>query len=80
MFHDQALIPFKLLSFKNGVNFTSGLSYVRTSPCHGTAYDLIKTGKGSEKSLYNAILIANKIYKNRKNAKKIPRTKFFKRS
>ena len=76
MLHDQALIPFKLLSFDKGVNFTSGLSFVRTSPCHGTAYDLVGKNKASEKSLYNAILLANKIYKYKKNDKKISRTKF----
>tara|TARA_Y100000590_G_C15745483_1_gene1021828 strand:+ start:2999 stop:3994 length:996 start_codon:yes stop_codon:yes gene_type:complete len=76
MYHDQALIPFKLLNFNNGVNFTSGLSFIRTSPCHGTAYDLVGTNKASESSLLNAILLANKIFLNRNYVKKISRTKF----
>ena len=41
MFHDQALIPIKTLDFFNGVNFTSGLSFIRTSPDHGTAFQHI---------------------------------------
>jgi 4-hydroxythreonine-4-phosphate dehydrogenase len=40
MYHDQGLIPFKLLSFGNGTNFTAGLPFVRTSPDHGTAYEI----------------------------------------
>lgn len=41
MYHDQALIPFKLLAFVDGVNFTGGLPFVRTSPDHGTGYDIV---------------------------------------
>ncbi|MCP4652612.1 MAG: hypothetical protein GY858_04430 [Candidatus Omnitrophica bacterium] len=44
LYHDQAMIPFKLLSFKDGVNFTAGLPIIRTSPAHGVAYKLIKSG------------------------------------
>lgn len=44
MYHDQAMIPFKLLSFLNGVNITLGLPIIRTSPAHGTAYDIMKRG------------------------------------
>ena len=45
LYHDQAMIPFKLLSMKNGVNLTLGLPVIRTSPAHGVAYDIIKKGK-----------------------------------
>ena len=76
MFHDQALIAFKLLSFDEGVNFTSGLSVVRTSPCHGTAYDLVGKNIAKEDSLLNAIRLANRIYLNRNYDKKIFRPKF----
>ena len=70
MYHDQALIPFKLLNFYSGVNFTSGIDIIRTSPCHGTAYDVVGKKIANEKSLYNAIILANKIYKNRKQCQK----------
>lgn len=68
MYHDQALIPFKILNYDDGVNFTSGLSFIRTSPCHGTAYDIVGKNIGNEKSLLNAIKLANLINKNRNNA------------
>jgi 4-hydroxythreonine-4-phosphate dehydrogenase len=62
MYHDQGLIPFKLLSFGNGVNFTAGLSGIRTSPDHGTAYDLAGHNQADPASfrqaLYQAIDIA----------------------
>ena len=77
IYHDQALIPFKILNFNNGVNFTSGLDIIRTSPCHGTAYNIAGKNIADEKSLYSAILLANKIYKNRYNDKKIFKPKFF---
>ena len=77
MYHDQALIAFKILSFGKGVNYTAGLNIIRTSPCHGTAYDLIDTNLANEKSLYNAIISTNKIYKNRNGNKKIAWSKFF---
>ena len=55
MYHDQALAPFKLLAFETGVNLTLGLPYVRTSPDHGTAYDIAYQGKASSKSMESAI-------------------------
>lgn len=58
MYHDQGLIPFKALSFGSGVNFTAGLPIVRTSPDHGTAYDLVGTGTADVSSFRNAILLA----------------------
>jgi len=65
MYHDQALIPLKTLGFDSGVNVTLGLPIVRTSPDHGTAFDLAGTGKASEKSLVNALLMAAEIANNR---------------
>lgn len=67
MYHDQALIPAKLLSFGNGVNFTAGLSFVRTSPDHGTAYDLAGKNQADENSFRKAIYSAIDIFNNRLN-------------
>lgn len=58
MYHDQALAPFKLIAFEEGVNFTVGLPFVRTSPDHGTGYDIAWQGKASPKSLIEAIKLA----------------------
>lgn len=66
MYHDQGLIPFKTLSFKDGVNFTAGLPVVRTSPAHGTALDLAGKGEASESSMRQAIYLASDIIENRK--------------
>lgn len=65
MYHDQGLIPFKALSTGNGVNFTAGLPYVRTSPDHGTAYDIAGRGEASLESFRQAIYSAIDIYRNR---------------
>lgn len=65
MYHDQGLIPFKLMSFKEGVNFTAGLPFVRTSPAHGTAYEIAGKDIASPSSLLQAIYLACDIYKNR---------------
>ena len=65
MYHDQAMIPFKTLSFGNGVNFTAGLPYVRTSPSHGTAYEIAGKNQASPDSFRQAIYLAIDIYKNR---------------
>ncbi len=67
MYHDQGLIPFKLLSFGNGVNFTAGLPVIRTSPDHGTAYDIAGKGIASEKSFKKAIALALEILDRRSN-------------
>lgn len=64
-YHDQGLIPFKTLSFGNGVNFTAGLSKVRTSPDHGTAYEIAGKGKADESSFKQAIFAAVSIFRNR---------------
>ena len=66
MFHDQGLIPFKVLAFESGVNFTAGLPIVRTSPGHGTAYDIAGTGMASEDSFRNAIYLAIDVFESRK--------------
>ncbi len=66
MYHDQGLIPFKLLSMDSGVNFTAGLSIVRTSPDHGTAYDIAGKNVASENSFRQALYTAINIVKNRK--------------
>lgn len=65
--HDQALIPFKILSKLSGVNYTGSLDIVRLSPDHGTAYDLVGTSKADSKSLLNCFKDLNIIYKNRYN-------------
>lgn len=66
MYHDQGLIPFKTLAFENGVNYTAGLSIIRTSPDHGTAYDIAGKNEAQETSMRQAIYLARDIYKNRK--------------
>ena len=65
MYHDQGLIPFKTLTFGSGVNFTAGLNKVRTSPDHGTAFEIAGKGKADFKSFHQAILYARSIFKNR---------------
>jgi 4-hydroxythreonine-4-phosphate dehydrogenase len=61
MYHDQALIPIKTLSFWDGVNLTLGLPIVRTSPDHGTAFDIAGTGKADPRSMIAAIRMAAEI-------------------
>ena len=61
MYHDQALIPIKTVAFDEAVNVTLGLAIVRTSPDHGTAFDLAGTGKGSTASFLAAIRLADKL-------------------
>ena len=65
-YHDQGLIPFKTLVAGAGVNFTAGLPIVRTSPDHGTAYDIAGKGIASEESFRNAVFTAVDIWKKRK--------------
>ena len=65
MYHDQGLIPFKTLAFEDGVNFTAGLSIVRTSPDHGTAYNIAGKGLANEQSMRAAIYMARDIWVNR---------------
>ena len=65
MYHDQALIPLKTIDFDRGVNITLGLPIVRTSPDHGTAFDIAGTGKASAASLIEAIRTAGEIARRR---------------
>ncbi len=66
MYHDQGLIPFKVLANDGGVNFTAGLPIVRTSPAHGTAYNIAGRNLANPKSMRDAIYAAIDIYKKRK--------------
>lgn len=66
MYHDQGLAPFKALAMDEGVNFTAGLPIVRTSPAHGTAYDIAGQNKASETSFRQALYTAIDIYRNRR--------------
>ncbi|HEY8403085.1 MAG TPA: 4-hydroxythreonine-4-phosphate dehydrogenase PdxA [Flavobacteriales bacterium] len=66
MYHDQGLAPFKALAFDQGVNFTAGLPVVRTSPDHGTSYDIAGKGLADESSLRAAIYTACDIFRKRK--------------
>ena len=58
MYHDQALIPFKTLAFDTGVNVTLGLPFVRTSPDHGTAFDIAGEGRASAVSFVESLKLA----------------------
>lgn len=68
-YHDQGLIPFKTLSFGSGVNYTAGLSKIRTSPDHGTAYELAGKGEANEASFKEAVFAALRIYRTRNEYK-----------
>ena len=65
MYHDQGLIPFKTLSFGNGVNYTAGLNRIRTSPDHGTAFEIAGKGVANNSSFKEAVYLALDIYKKR---------------
>lgn len=65
MYHDQGLIPFKILAEKGGVNYTCGLPIVRTSPAHGTAYNIAGKNKANPKSFIDSLYTAYHIWKNR---------------
>lgn len=71
MYHDQGLAPFKALAFDSGVNYTAGLPFVRTSPDHGTAYDIAGQDKANPDSFRAAIYLALDIYRNRTIYKEI---------
>lgn len=71
MYHDQGLIPFKISEFEYGVNYTAGLPVIRTSPAHGTGYEIAGKGIASEKSFRQALYMAIDIYKNRNLEKEI---------
>ncbi|MBN8701487.1 MAG: 4-hydroxythreonine-4-phosphate dehydrogenase PdxA [Bacteroidetes bacterium] len=71
MYHDQGLIPFKTLAFSTGINYTAGLDVVRTSPDHGTGYDIAGKNQANEQSFRNAIYLACDIFRSRKNLEQI---------
>jgi 4-hydroxythreonine-4-phosphate dehydrogenase len=66
MYHDQGLIPFKTIAFETGINYTAGLPVVRTSPDHGTAYNIAGKNQASETSMREAIFLAIDIVNTRK--------------
>ncbi|MGY8915767.1 MAG: 4-hydroxythreonine-4-phosphate dehydrogenase PdxA [Flavobacteriales bacterium] len=70
-YHDQGLIPFKTLSFGKGVNYTAGLRKVRTSPDHGTAYEIAGKGKADHSSFKEAVFTALQIFKNREEYREL---------
>ena len=65
MYHDQVLIPFKMLNFDRGVNFTANLPVVRTSPDHGTAFDISYKGEANPSSMIEAVKLADRVIRNR---------------
>lgn len=65
MYHDQGLIPFKTLAFEEGVNYTAGLPFVRTSPDHGTAFNIAGKGIADETSFRNALFVAIDVIRKR---------------
>lgn len=65
MYHDQGLIPFKTLAFEEGINYTAGLPFVRTSPDHGTAFSIAGKNEADETSFRNALYLANDIIRQR---------------
>ena len=69
MYHDQGLIPFKIMAMDTGVNFTAGLPIVRTSPDHGTAYDIAGKNKASDESFRQAIYMGIDIFRDRKSTR-----------
>ncbi len=71
MYHDQGLIPFKTLNFTGGVNYTAGLPIIRTSPAHGTAFEIAGQGKASCDSFREALFLTIDVFKNRKMLKEI---------
>jgi len=75
MYHDQGLVPFKTIAFHNGYNFTAGLPIVRTSPDHGTAYNIAGMDKASPESMLAALYAANDLYKWRSQYKELMRNR-----
>ncbi len=84
MYHDQGLAPFKTIAMESGVNYTAGLSLVRTSPAHGTAYDIAGKNEASEASFREALYAALDIFRTRKMSQEISqnplRKQYFDRS
>ena len=69
-YHDQGLIPFKTLAFGRGVNFTAGLNRIRTSPDHGTAFDLAGKNEANFESFREAVFSAISIFETRRSTRK----------
>ena len=67
MYHDQGLAPFKTIAIDSGINYTAGLPIIRTSPDHGTAYDIAGQGKADENSMRQAVYTAIDVFRNRQN-------------
>ena len=65
MYHDQGLVPLKMIGFERGVNWTLGLPFIRTSPDHGTAYDIAGRGIADPSSMISAIRLAKKLVQGR---------------
>jgi 4-hydroxythreonine-4-phosphate dehydrogenase len=76
-YHDQGLAPFKALSFGSGVNFTAGLNAIRTSPDHGTGFDIAGKNKANATSFKEALFAAIEIYKTRKEYKELTKNPLF---
>ncbi|MBT8258433.1 MAG: 4-hydroxythreonine-4-phosphate dehydrogenase PdxA [Bacteroidia bacterium] len=79
-YHDQGLIPFKTLSFGKGVNFTAGLEKIRTSPDHGTAFEIAGKGEANSNSFKEAIFTAIQIFRNRTLYKELTKNPLKKRA
>ena len=77
MYHDQGLIPFKTLSFSDGVNYTAGLNIIRTSPVHGTGYDIAGKNQANAQSFRQSIFLACDIFKKRKDFSKLNKDSSF---
>jgi len=73
MYHDQGLAPFKALAMEEGVNYTAGLPIIRTSPAHGTAFDIAGKGLASEESFRHAVYTAIDVYRSRRHEATISR-------
>lgn len=71
MFHDQGLAPFKALAFESGVNYTAGMKVIRSSPDHGTGYDIAGKGVANEQSFREAVYLAVDVYKSRSMNKEL---------
>jgi 4-hydroxythreonine-4-phosphate dehydrogenase len=71
MYHDQGLVPFKALTTQGGVNYTAGLPVVRTSPAHGTAYEIAGKNEASPDSFREAMYLACDIFRSRKSYREI---------
>ena len=73
-YHDQGLAPFKALSFGNGVNYTAGLSEIRTSPDHGTGFDIAGENTANSSSFKEALFTAIQVFRTRKEYKELSKS------